>query len=506
MSHAAGINNFKEEQIMPARVNVQRLPLRIEPDPRRVISRFFSADEHQTRKRVSRVMSLPENTVQQILSELVRQYSHGHRDISAVWLEHFHRVESMLPENCPSISFARQQLIGAYFTMDYAVEAVALFNPSIVKSLDQNNLEPGSTRFALSLRAVGEGHVSSIVMRNGIIDADNNIVLSEPAATRLALTEEINPEFNTDLIRGTLSDLGALGHIEKLVLDRAGESVSLAEVSSELELARADASSPAEWQQARDNLVNLMESNHRLQVPECSDLSELVIFPVSQQESQGIEDLRLVMFTDENGSSTLCGTYTAFNGYTIFPTILIIREDGRVQSHTMAGRYARNKGMALFPRKIGGKYVMSARLDGENLYILESDNPMVWNEGRLSQEPKYWWQFSVIGNCGSPIETKEGWLMLTHGVGPMRQYCIGAVLLDLEDPTRLVGELDEPLISPMDDERVGYVPNVVYTCGSMVHNGSLIIPYAVSDVVTKFALVEMEELLSALLSRRRNNQ
>ena len=222
---------------------------------------------------------------------------------------------------------------------------------------------------------------------------------------------------------------------------------------------------------------------------------------MSQNESRGIEDLQLVRLRDDDGSTTIFGTYTAFNGHTIFPTALAIRGDGFVQSHLMSGQHAQNKGMALFPRKINGRYVLSGRLDGENLYILESDNVLVWNEGRLSQEPKYWWQFSVIGNCGSPIETKDGWLLLTHVVGPMRQYCIGAVLLDLEDSTRIIGELEEPLMSPEDDERVGYVPNVVYTCGSMVHNGSLIIPYAVSDIATKFARVDLEELLSALRSR-----
>ncbi|MEN6521394.1 MAG: glycoside hydrolase family 130 protein [Armatimonadota bacterium] len=485
---------------MSVQVQVERLPIRIEPDPRHVLSRFFPADEQQTRRRISRVIALSEDDTERILSQLVEQYTGEHYDITAVWQENFHRVESMLPENCPSLSQARQQLIGAYFTMDYAVEAVALFNPSIVEAIDQSGMSPGSTRFGMSLRAVGEGHVSSIVMRNGVIDADNNITLDRPSATRRALVEEVNPEFQTALIRRTLQNLGALGNLEELVLDRSGEMVSLAEVYSELERVREEVSSPAQWQQARDNLVSLMESNYRLKIPEGAGLSELVIFPVSQNESRGIEDLRLVKFTEDSGNVTICGTYTAFNGYTIFPTMLVVRGNGSVQSHTMSGRHAQNKGMALFPRKINGKFVMSGRLDGENLYIMESDNPLVWNEGRISQKPKYWWQFSVIGNCGSPIETKDGWLMLTHGVGPMRQYSIGAVLLDLEDPTRIIGELEEPLISPSEDERVGYVPNVVYTCGAMVHNSSLIIPYAVSDVVTKFARVDLEELLSALRS------
>lgn len=483
---------------MPVSVQVHRLPLRIEPDPRRVLSRFFSADELQTRRRIARVMALSEDSVESIVSELIRQYAGEHNDITLVWQEHFHRVEPMLPKDCPSLSQTRQQLIGAYFTMDYALEAVALFNPSIVEALDRRGLQPGATRFALSLRAVGEGHVSSIVMRTGVIDSGNNITLVEPSPTRRALTEEADPRFNTRLVRSTLHELGVLDSLGELILDRVGETVSVAEIRTELENVRSQASSSAQWQQTRDNLVAFMESNHRLQVPEGADLSELVIFPVSQNESRGIEDLRLVKLTDDDGSTTICGTYTAFNGYTTFPTMLVIRGDGCVQSHTMSGRHAQNKGMALFPRKINGRYVMSGRLDGENLYILESDNPVIWNEGRLSQEPKYWWQFSVIGNCGSPIETDEGWLMLTHGVGPMRQYCIGAVLLDLEDPARVIGQLEEPLIAPAEDERVGYVPNVVYTCGSMIHNGSLIIPYAVSDVITKFARVDLGELLSAL--------
>lgn len=481
-------------------VQIQRLPVRIEPDPERVLSRFFSADERQTRKRIARVMTLSEDFAEHILSDLIRQYASEHHDIASIWLEHFHRVEPMLPEDCPPLSQIRKQLIGAYFTMDYALEAVALFNPSIVESLNQNNLKPGSTRFVLSLRAVGEGHLSSIVVRNGIVDSDNNIILDDSAPTRRALTEEVNPEFNTAMLRHTLQDLGELGPLEELILDRSGELVSMQEIHSELERARADASSPHQWQRARDNLTSLMASNHRLLVPKDADLSELVIFPTTQNESRGIEDLRLVKLVEDDGSSTICGTYTAFNGYTIFPTMLVVHDNGCVQSHTISGRYARNKGMALFPRKINGMYIMSGRLDGENLYVMESDNPLVWNDARLSQEPKHWWQFSVIGNCGSPIETEEGWLMLTHGVGPMRQYCIGAVLLDLDDPARVIGELKEPLISPMDDERVGYVPNVVYTCGSMVHNGSLIIPYAVSDVITKFARVDLAELVHALRS------
>lgn len=474
--------------------------MRIKPDPSRVLSRFFAADELQTRRRIACVLSLSDEATESILSGLKNQYAADHEDMPTLWLDHFYRVESMLPEDCPSLTPTRQQLIGAYFTMDYALEAAALFNPSIVEALDQTGLEAGSTRFAMSLRAVGEGHLSSVVFRNGVIDTNNDITLDAPATTQRALAEEVNPEFMTRAIRNTLQEMGLLGRLENMVLNAAGETVSQAEIGALLEGLRPHAQSQSDWQQTRDNLLSFMQLNHRLQVPQGAGLSELVIFPVSENESRGIEDLRLVKLSEDDGTAAICGTYTAFNGYTIFPTMLVIRKNGAVQSHTMSGRQAKNKGMALFPRKINGRYVMSGRLDGRNLYIMESDNPLVWNEGRLSQEPKYWWQFSVIGNCGSPVETKEGWLMLTHGVGPMRQYCIGAVLLDLDDPARVIGELDEPLIAPEDDERVGYVPNVVYTCGSMIHNGSLVIPYAVSDVITKFARVDVGELLSALRS------
>jgi predicted GH43/DUF377 family glycosyl hydrolase len=483
---------------MSVPVQVERLPLRIQPDARRVLSRFFATDDDKARRRIARVLTLPNDAVENIVLELLHEYVVDHYDIAATWLEHFDRVRPLVPQGYAELSSTRQMLIGAYFTMDYALEAAAIFNPSIVAALDQTGMPPGATRFAMSLRDVGEGHISSIVMRYGIVDSRNNITLNEPPPIRRALTPEVDPEFSTKMIRSTLRDLGALGRIEDMVLNRAGETASPAEIRSQLEAVRAEASSPAQWQRARDNLLSFVESNYSFKVPEGADLSEMVLFPVSQNESRGMEDLRLVRFTEDDGSVVILGTYSAFNGFAVFPTMLVLPTPKRLQSHSMSGQYARNKGMAIFPRKINGRYIMSGRLDGENLFILESENLLVWNAGRLSQRPKHWWQFSVIGNCGSPIETPEGWLMLTHGVGPMRQYCIGAVLLDLEDPARVIGELEEPLISPAEDERVGYVPNVVYTCGSLLHNNVLIIPYAVSDVITKFARVDLEELLSAL--------
>jgi len=479
-------------------ITLHKLPHRLEPDLTRVIPRFFAGGERANRRRIERVLSLPEREVDRLLEQLSRDYSVQHPDIADVWLENFARVRHLIPAAAGEPDRKHSLLIGAYFTMEYAVEAAALFNPSIVPSPDQDGLPAGSTRFLMTLRATGEGHLSSIVFRRGVIDQQNFITIEAPSPLSRVLHPVPDAEFGTDLFRHTLADLGLLGPLEDEVLDRIGSSFSLAELGSVLRAVRPDAQTPASWDVTSENMLTLARSNHMLAVPDDADASQMVIFPTSDNESRGIEDLRAVCFTDEDGRSSLYGTYTAYNGYAIFPTLMHTRDFRQIEVHTMSGRYARNKGMALFPRKVNGRYVMSGRLDGENLYVLDSDNVLVWSEGRMSQEPAYWWEYAIIGNCGSPVETDEGWLLLTHGVGPMRQYSIGAVLLDLDDPSRVIGRLREPLIVPEDDERMGYVPNVVYTCGAMLHNDVVLIPYAVSDRITRFAYAYLCELLDEL--------
>lgn len=478
-------------------IRVRRLPHRIKPDPRRVITRFFAASEQSNRGRIGRVLTLPDAEAEAILGGLRRSYGARHPDIDAVWLEHYGHVAGLVPPGAV-VDDRRRLLIGAYFTMEYAIEAAALFNPSIVPAVNQAGLPPGSTRFLMSLRATGEGHLSSIVFRAGVIDAANHVVIEEAAPTIRPLKPVPDAEFGTAMFRATLEDLGALGPFERLVLDRIGETFSVGELHRTLEELRPAAPSPDAFKHTQRNLLTFARSNYRIFVPPGVRPSEIVIFPIAEREHRGIEDVRMVRFTDDDGSCAVYGTYTAYNGMTGFPTLLVTRDFKTVESHSMAGRFAKNKGMALFPRRINGKYVMSGRLDGVNRYILESDNLLVWNRGRPSEAPKHWWEFSFIGNCGSPIETPEGWLLLTHGVGPMRQYSIGATLLDLDDPSRVIGRTAEPLIMPAENERAGYVPNVVYTCGSMLHNNSLIIPYAIGDVTTTFACVDVHELLSAL--------
>ncbi len=384
--------------------------------------------------------------------------------------------------------------------MEYAIESAALFNPSIVPTFDQTGLPEGSTRFLISLRATGEGHLSSIVFRRGVIDSNNHIVVGgdSPVSRPLEVVEDTI--YDGAVFRETLIDIGASSTLAENVLKRLGDRFTYSELTAELQKAARSHDSAPEAEEGVENVMCLARSNYTLVLPEDAYPSEIVIFPSSENESRGIEDVRLVRFTDDDGTSRNYGTYTAYNGFATFPTLLETTDYQTIQMRTMYGRYAKNKGMALFPRKINGKYVMSGRLDGENLYILESDNIRFWNEGRLAQTPKYWWETVVIGNCGSPLETDEGWLLLTHGVGPMRQYCIGAALLDLDDPYRLIGRTQEPLIVPTAEERVGYVPNVAYTCGAMIHNDVVLIPYAMSDMVTTFATVPLADLLRQLKS------
>jgi predicted GH43/DUF377 family glycosyl hydrolase len=478
-------------------VHVQRLPHRIKPDASRMITRFFAAGEEANRGRIARVLTLPAAEAQEILADLKGRYGIRHPDIDGIWMESFERVAALVPP-ATVMDDKRRMLIGAYFTMEYAVEAAALFNPSIVPAINQAGMPPGSTRFLMSLRATGEGHLSSIAFRVGVIDADNGITMEDTAPSLRALKSIPDAEFDTGFLRDALADLEALGPFECAVLEKLGGTFSVGELDWALEDLRSSAPSQAGFEQTRRNMQTFARSNYRIPIPPDVHPSEIVIFPISEKESRGIEDVRLVKFTEDDGTSTIYGTYTAYNGISGFPSLFISNDLKTISSHTMAGKFVKNKGMALFPRRINGKYVMSGRLDGVNRYILESDNVLIWNQGRPSETPKYWWEFSIIGNCGSPVETPEGWLMLTHGVGPMRQYAIAATLLDLENPAKVIGRSAEPIIVPAVDERVGYVPNVVYTCGAMLHNDSLIIPYALGDVTTTFASVQVDELIASL--------
>jgi predicted GH43/DUF377 family glycosyl hydrolase len=391
-------------------------------------------------------------------------------------------------------------LIGASFTMEYSIESAALFNPSMAPAIDQAGVPSGSVRFVMSLRATGEGHVSSIVFRRGVIDVDGQVSVDVPGKHSRTLTALVPDNFEkSDFVRN-LRALGSWTDQTEAIMALLSERFTRAELSDAIDRMRAKASVSGKSEESIDALLALARANYQLGVPPDADISEVVIFPFSDNERHGIEDMRLVRFTDDDGSSQYFGTYTAYNGFRIFPQLLSYRQGGSIQIHMLSGVCAKNKGMALFPRKIGGVYAMVARLDNENLYYMESDDVLTWNDAQVLQRPRFPWEVIQIGNCGSPLETRAGWLLLTHGVGPMRQYCIGATLLDLEKPSRIIGQTSEPLLVPTGEERIGYVPNVVYSCGGMIHQGFLVLPYAMSDVASSIALINLDDLLTTLKS------
>ena len=422
-----------------------------------------------------------------------------HRKIERAFERHFGYIRKHVPD-ADALSDERRLLIGSYFTMEYAIESAALFNPSIVLHPNQGGVPEGSPRFIMSLRATGEGHVSSIVFRTGIADADGHITFDPPSKYVAKMRVKTDKRFDKHLFFLKLIEMAAYSDAARVVLDELPDSFTYDELDHKIAEVKDRPGSPRPINETAENMLWLARSNYSLVVPDDATPDELVIFPTSENESRGIEDVRLTRFTEDDGSVRYYGTYTAYNGFRILPQLFDTADFHEFSIHTLNGRYVQNKGMALFPRKIDGFYYMISRLDGENMFIMKSDNVHFWNECQKLVAPMYPWEFVQIGNCGPPIETEHGWLLLTHGVGPVRQYCIGACLLDLNDPRKVIGHLDKPLLIPQEDERDGYVPNVVYTCGAMVWAGKLILPYAVSDSATTIATVDMDELMHHLVN------
>jgi hypothetical protein len=415
------------------------------PDPRRVITRLFvPGEENRIRDIIERLLAIPEVQVEAILVNLDGHFRPMHPDIDEVFLEHFEIVKRHVL-SAGQVSDARRRLIGACFTMEYAIESAALFNPSMVPAMDQAGSPSGSVRFVMSLRATGEGHISSIVFRRGIVDADGRVSVDPPGQYSRRLPAVVPDEFEKKYFVRELHALGAWTDDTQATLALLGDRFTRAQLSDAIDAVRSKASVSGTSEESIDALLALSRANYQLHPKPGTDISEVVIFPFSDNERHGLEDIRLVRFTDDDGTSQYYGTYTAYNGFRIFPQLLNYRLDGTLAINMLSGNCAKNKGMALFPRRIGGKYAMVARLDNENLYYMESDDVLFWDRARLLQTPKFPWEVIQIGNCGSPIETDSGWLLLTHGVGPMRQYCIGATLLDHDDPCCVIGQTSEPL-------------------------------------------------------------
>jgi predicted GH43/DUF377 family glycosyl hydrolase len=449
---------------------------------------------------LARALAMSDEDAQARLATLHEEFASRHFDIESLLLVHYEKVRPHVPVKHP-LPRVRQLLIGALFSGEYALEAAALFNPSIVPHPDQDGVPEGGRRFILSLRATGEGHVSSIEFRTGLVAPDGSIRV-DPVSRHVTVPEVVpNPSYDRRSFITKLQEMGfESGHAAE-VMEPLGESFTLTELDSSVRRVRLQ-SKPVrrDLRRALECIRWLADSNYELNFSPKLAMSERIIFPVSPNESNGIEDARFVRFTDDDGSVKYCATYTAYNGRVILPQFIETLDFLRFRVLTLNGSAVQNKGMALFPRRVNGRYAMLSRQDDENLFIMFSEELHFWSDPQMLMRPAEMWESVKIGNCGSPIETEAGWLVITHGVGPMRKYCIGAALLDLNDPTRVIGRLREPLLSPEGNEREGYVPNVVYSCGSMIHGRELILPYAMSDKASAIVSLSLDELLAALQS------
>ncbi|MCD4729928.1 MAG: glycoside hydrolase family 130 protein [Bacteroidales bacterium] len=484
-------------------VTVNRADVKFYPDSSRVIARFLYITDEKSANIIRRVMTLSDEEVRIALSQVLRGYSKRHRNISKIFEKHFSRLSHLFEQmdiNPDSFDNLRKVLIGSYFTMEYSIESAAFFNPSIVEHPDQTELPPGAKRVIISFRATGEGHISSIVFRSGIIDKDDNLKFAQ-AGKMLDEAESIQRYvYQKESFISKLHEMQNFNSIisPKAVLEKLGDTFIYSELQTCINKARQTPNLSATKKMFLNKIIWLASSHYEIEFSLDTSISERVIFPIAKTEKSGIEDARFVKFTDDNGEETYYATYTAYDGMSILTKFIETKSFYRFKVMPIHGEIAENKGMALFPRKINGKYAMLCRMDNENNYIAFSDSIHIWRDAKLLQAPIYPWEFIQIGNCGSPIETEEGWLVITHAVGQMREYVLGAILLDLNNPEKVIGRLKSPLMIPNSEEREGYVPNVIYSCGSIVHNNNLIIPYAMSDYASTFAFINMEELLHAL--------
>jgi predicted GH43/DUF377 family glycosyl hydrolase len=481
-------------------MDVRRKSIVLNPNRARVLFRPFDVGNEQRATRITaRVMELSDSEVEELLPHVMAEFHGRHQRLESYFLARFEAVRQCLLTDRP-VSRSRRLLIGSYFTQEYALESAALFNPSMVWHPDHGQAPRGRKRFILSLRATGEGHMSSLCFRSGLIDAEGNITIDEPSP--FVTPSEVVPhvKYEKPLFRQKLIELGIKDGFPDQVLRGLGEGFTLAELEQTvLKVLQRNRERHHEWEPLAKSMIGLAKANYQIQCDPQSDISERVIFPYSPTEMNGIEDARFVQFSDEDETTRYYATYTAFDGDVAFPQMVETEDFLRFSMTTLNGPEVRNKGMALFPRKIDGYYAMLSRQDGENLYLMYSDMVHFWYTKRLLLRPSYPWEFIQVGNCGSPIETDAGWLVLTHGVGPMRKYSIGAILLDREQPARVIGRLREPLLTPNENEREGYVPNVVYSCGGLVHGRLLVIPYAMSDYASTFATVLLQDVLDAMI-------
>lgn len=479
--------------------SVYRYPLTFEPDSARVLIRpFIPAEPHRIVAIIARALSLTDEETDRELELIHDEFGPRHTDIKQVLLTHYRRVKQYMPIN-KELSRKRQLYIGSLFTGEYALESAALFNPSIVAHPDQSGVPAGSLRYIISLRATGEGHISSIEFRTGMIGSDHQIEVDPVSRFVTAPVLVPNPTYFKAAFTYKLSEMGVEGDTADTLLAQLEDTFTFADLDRALRsFKRSVKRTTLEEQRTMDRVRWLAESNYQIRFDPKLAISERIIFPVSSNESNGIEDARFVRFVEEDGTPMYYATYTAYNGRVILPQLIETADFENFRVLTLNGAAVQNKGMALFPRKVNGRYVMISRQDDENIFIMYSDNVHFWDQPEKLLRPSQPWEFAKIGNCGSPIETPEGWLLITHGVGSIRKYCIGAVLLDLENPSKVLKRLEQPLLKPEGNEREGYVPNVVYTCGALLHRDQIVLPYAMSDKASTIATIPLREILDAM--------
>ncbi len=473
-------------------MKVNKRNVKLFPSANAVIVQFLKLHgESRVKNIVERIKRFNEKEVNENLMNITKDFSRRHRNIEEIFKKCFENINEQSGYELNSFSEVRKLLLGAYFTKEYSIQAAALFNPSIVAHPDQQGLNAGEQRFIMSLRATGEGHISSVVFKTGIVDRLLNILLDENP--QYFTTVEINNEavYNKDFIEKRVS---FFPEFDVKILTNMPCNFTAKEAIDSIKI---NFSKEKNFFSSLKILEEIFDTNYELQSASQSSLNEKVIFPNSKAESMGMEDVRFVKFDDED-NSCYYGTYTAYDGKQIRTQLIETKDFDIFKIRSLYGEAISDKGMALFPEKVNGKYVMIGRQGGEKMSIMFSEDLFFWSDYHLLIEPKYPWELVQLGNCGSPIKTDKGWLVLTHGVGAMRTYVISAILLSSHDPSKIIGRLATPLIKADDSEREGYVPNVVYTCGFLLHGNTLIIPYAVSDSATNFATVGLNELIDEM--------
>lgn len=482
-------------------IKINRLNTVLKANPKRVILLYNSLgmDTYTTKSRayglVKRILDLTDQQVDSMYNEVLLHFKHRHPRLEQTFLDHFDKVKHLIPKN-RTIFRTLKLLVGAYFTKEYAIEAAALFNPSMV-SFNHNELpENKGQQVVISLRSVGEGHISSISFLSGVLDKNGKVTLMDATPKFAVNSEKDSIKVYKKVLYKKRTQI--IENFNQAIFDELPESF----VQQDYDDLNQKGVFEKYDKITQNILFEIIDTNYDVIFDTSIPISERVIFPNAKGESMGIEDVRFVAFTNDDGSTEYIGTYTAYNGHKISPQLIITKDFTHFKLRTMYGNAVSDKGFALFPEKINNKYVMTARQGGENLTMMYSDDLFNWETYKVIMTPTFDWGLLQQGNCGSPIKTNEGWLLITHAVGPMRRYVMSALLLDLDNPEKIIATLNKPLLEPNEHEREGYVPNVVYSCGVLLQNDTLVIPYAMSDSASSFVNLSLTELLNEMIATK----